>query len=468
MHIWRQADCLSLTYGFANFNANFFSPEMHNLGNNGSGKAVSDFPLFYYLFSYIDQTKVSYLYRISVFVIFLFGIISVFKILEKVFKDSVIAILISTLLITSPALIFYSNNYLMNIPALSFSFIGYWFVSSYLNSKNKRDITLAYILFTLGALSKTPALIHLIIGTSIITWNFFTRNENRKKYLEFSLFPVISIFITVLWYSYAKWYNIENDTGNFLVGILPIWNLSSTEIQNLLNEIFFRKQDLFNPITFYVFLASFFKSVFDFFKFFKVKNIKWLISLLFLIYSGAFVVFFLLFFEVLNDHDYYFINWIPLFILSILIWEFDFKRTPKVKYAFYIIVSIYLIDSINLCKLRVGDKYQGWKNEYYSGYLKNIERIANKVGRHINTTERVIVPSDVTISASLYTLQRRGWSGYNEINSTEKIEHLKNFGLKFILIDKKRDYPIVPHFKKYCSLKDNLIEDDNFELYEIK
>ena len=83
IHLWRQCDCLSITMNYYQDNNPFFKPSIHNLGRDGTGKTVSDFPLIY--FSVAELWKVfgyhEFIYRLVVVLFFfilqeLFGIVT--------------------------------------------------------------------------------------------------------------------------------------------------------------------------------------------------------------------------------------------------------------------------------------------------------------------------------------------------------------------------------------------------------
>src|SRR6187402_1514091 len=82
MHIWRQADCLSISHNYAN-GASFFYPEMHCqlADKNTSGKTAGEFPIIYFIIGGIWKLiGESYLsYRLFDLAILFLGTFSFYK-----------------------------------------------------------------------------------------------------------------------------------------------------------------------------------------------------------------------------------------------------------------------------------------------------------------------------------------------------------------------------------------------------
>ncbi|TVR41230.1 MAG: hypothetical protein EA392_02090 [Cryomorphaceae bacterium] len=87
-HMWRQADCLSLTHHYYTGNS-FLEPEMHiQLGHQyTSGKSAGEFPVLYYAVAgFWKVFGKSYLsFRLFYLLIFLAGIWSFYRSLSLVF-----------------------------------------------------------------------------------------------------------------------------------------------------------------------------------------------------------------------------------------------------------------------------------------------------------------------------------------------------------------------------------------------
>ena len=97
VHQWRQCDCLSFALNYYNEDVNFFTPQLHFLAGDGTGKTVSDCPLIYY--SVAQLWKVfgyhEFIYRLLVLIICFVGLLLLMRVIEDILKDSFIAIFLA-------------------------------------------------------------------------------------------------------------------------------------------------------------------------------------------------------------------------------------------------------------------------------------------------------------------------------------------------------------------------------------
>src|ERR1035438_6797900 len=161
VHMWRQCDCLSITMNYFQDNNTFLQPSVHNLGRDGTGKTAGECPLLYFsigqlwkIFGYHE-----YIYRLIILLFFFFGLFAFFKMLENKLRDSVLALLFSFLLFTSPSIVFYANNFLMNIPAFSLALTGLYFFFKFIETTKTRYLYLFAISYAFAGLLKVTSLL---------------------------------------------------------------------------------------------------------------------------------------------------------------------------------------------------------------------------------------------------------------------------------------------------------------------
>ncbi|MGC9343596.1 MAG: ArnT family glycosyltransferase, partial [Bacteroidales bacterium] len=314
IHLWRQADCLSITLNYYQDNNPFLEPSIHNLGRDGKGKTVSDFPLIYFTVAQLWKIfgQHEFIYRLFILLIFFSGLFALFRLLEEALRDSILAIVFSLLMFTSPTLAYYANNFLMDIPALSFAILGLYFFYKFYRTSSPKYLFLLALFYTLAGLLKISSLISFvaILGLFILErLNIKIKPQGRifQKPGQQSLILTGVLMFPVIWYLYADYYNSVHNSGIFLVGILPLWEMDTSQIQVVFESIREHiRWDYFRPVTQVIF-ALMFISILIFYK----KTIKtWLLMS---ILVGIGVLFFgILFFQALDQHDYYTIN---LFIL---------------------------------------------------------------------------------------------------------------------------------------------------------
>jgi hypothetical protein len=453
--MWRQCDCLSITLNYYQDNNPFFEPSIHNLGIDGTGKTVSDFPLIYYtvaqlwkLFGYHE-----FIYRLVVLMFFFSGLFALFKIFENVLKDSVLAITGSLFLFTSPTLVYYANNFLMDIPAFSLAIIGLYFFFRFSRSSSNKHFYLFAFFYAMAGLLKISSLLSFIAIAGIFVFELFNVkiNAGRKIFLEplkqsFILIGVI--IIQAAWYIYAVNYNSRHTGGIFLIGTMPLWESNSLQIKETLLAVkwhlkwdYFRRETQYILVLMFVFVLVFFK---------RANKLITILTILIVIGSLSFSI---LFFQTLKDHDYYTINlfvMVPFVILSFLLLFKSKFNTIYSSLFFRIILIAFLVHNIDFARRRMESRYssKGWQNENYIENIQSFETISPYL-RSIGITkdDRVISLSDNSPDISLYFMNQKGWTNYFYYNNFQnisdkgaKIKYEISLGAKYLFIYNKKVY----------------------------
>jgi hypothetical protein len=447
LHQWRQCDCLSLTMNYFQDNNNFFEPAVHHLGNDGTGKTVSDFPIIYFTVAQFWKVfgKHEFIMRLINLLIFFAGLFAMFKTIESVLKDSFIAIYTTSLLFTSPILVYYANNFLMDVPAFSMALIGlYFFTLFYTSQKNKYFILFAAF-FALGGLLKISSMISFIAITLIFVFETAgikvrkqgkTFNHPLKQSLVFA-----GVYVTLIaWYLFARSYDEKYNSGNFLLGILPVWKSEKIQVTEILNTVaehikwayFYRITQLMFAIMLLYILTNFRKTN---------RTLYFLTSMITIGFCG----FLILFFDALG-HDYYVINLLILAPFIQLTFMHTLKsRFNKIYYSFIfrIFLLAFLIHNIDFAKRRITDRYNpdGWQNSYYRKDIRVFEEIQpylRSIG--IQKEDRVISLSDNSINITLYLMNQKGWTNYGINADSTMIRQKIAMGAKFLLISDKEQY----------------------------
>ena len=443
LHHWRQADCLSITLNYYQDHHPFLEPSIHNLGSDGSGKTISEFPVIYYitaqlykLFGYHE-----FIYRTLNLLIFICGLFAVFKIFENTLKDSFYAIMLALFLFTSPMLVYYANNFLMNSAALSFAFIGLYYFSVFCKDSKNKSLYLTAFFFSLAGLLKITSLLSFIAVSVVFVLELFdikiTKDRKIFQYPKKQFLPLLLVFlIQLIWYSYAKYYNEKYNSGIFLLGILPVWDLSPEKIHEIFGAIFEHiKWDYFRTETEIVFVVMFL------FLFVFYKKTNKLLLLLTTIIAAGLIAFIILFFYALEDHDYYTLDMlilIPFTMLAffLLLKEHFFRIFNSL--LFKVIVLAFLIHNIDFARRRINGRYDasGWQNENYIKNVKAFEEITpycRSLG--IKKEDKVLSLSDGSINISLYMMNQKGWTNYGDITAdSARIKELIKRGAKYLFI----------------------------------
>ncbi len=448
IHQWRQCDCLSITMNYYQDNNPFLEPSIHYLGRDGTGKTVSDFPLIYFLVAKLWKVfgHHEFIYRLVVLLFFFSGLFALFKIFENTIKDSILAIAGSLFLFTSPTLVYYANNFLMDIPAFSLALIGLYFFFRFIQSSANIHLYLFAFFYAIAGLLKITSLLSYMAIVGLFIFELFNVKLNRdRKIFQHPLkqiFILVSVLIIpIIWYMYTKNYNAKYNAGFFLIGILPIWKLDIPQIKIILDYINEHiKWDYFRSDTQFVFVFMF-VSVLVFY-----KRVNKIILLLTIFISIGFLLFIILFFEALKHHDYYVINLfilIPIVILGFLSMLKDKFNIIYTSALFRIIVIVFLIYNIDFARTRIEYRYncEGWQNKYYIEDIQPLEKITpylRSIG--IKKDDRVISLSDNSINISLYFMNQKGWTNFGISADSARIKEKINLGAKYLIIYNKETY----------------------------
>jgi len=474
VHQWRQCDCLSLTSNFYSGEADFFHPEIHNLLKDNEGRTASEFPLIYYLVSLFWKLfgKHEWIFRLMNFMISVIAMLALLKVFEHILKDSFWSIFSVSLLFTSGIFAYYSLNFLMNTTAFSFALIGWYFFFKFYHGGKQWLLYLMFLFFLLGGLLKASSLISFVAlsGVFVFEWlGFFPMNRDHqifKNKLVFIVPAIILMAFIYLWISYAQAYNHTWNSGVFLLGILPIWDMSGEQIIEVLDHVFSRWINgyFFWPTQIFFILALI--STWIFWK--KAEKSLLLLSGLMTI---GFVSFIVLFFGALKNHDYYVID---LLILSVFIMLTFFtlllrnrKRLAIIDLTIIkVIAVVLLIVNMSNTTREIHRRYSAvrniQKNEMY-GYL-DIEPFLDSLG--IDASKKVISASDRTINISLYLMNRKGWCRYgtNMEDSAAVADRIKR-GAEYLLYHKEIDFEKNSHWTHF--IKEELGVHENVTVCKI-
>ncbi len=474
IHLWRQCDCLSQAMNYSQDDNSFFEPSIHYLGGDGTGKAISDFPLIYYSVGKLWKIfgHHEYIYRALMLLLFFLGLLAVFRIFEDVLKDSVIAITASLFLFSSPVLVYYANNYLMDIPSFSFALIGLYFFYRYYKEGKMWQFIIFCLLLLVAGLVKISSLLSFIAITGLFVLELLKVrvHPERKVFQQSKIFFFIAFtavfLIQFLWLFYVKRYNSTYNSGIFLTNVLPIWEMTKEQIDLMLHHVNVHIQvDYFRQET-QIILVLMLMTVLALYK--RANR-----TLLFLtiILSIGFVGFVLLFFQGLQSHDYFIINLfilVPFVLLGFLILLKSFSENILHSVIFKIVLIGFLIHNVTFAGKQLQNRYSdgGWENNYYVTNVHNfdsIESYLDSIG--ISIEDRVISISDPSPDITLYKMNRKGWSNYGLDADSTKIENRIAMGAKYLFVSDSLSYgePGIQSF-----LGDLVGSYKNIDIYRLK
>lgn len=460
-HQWRQADCLSYTLNFTREDIPFTAPQVHNLGQNGTGKVVSEFPLLYFTVSRLWRAfgQHEWMYRLLVLALSTLGLFGLFYLLRE-FISKWWALFIVLLFASSPMHAYYSNNFLSNVPALSLALCGAAAHLRWERTGRWLLLMVSIAAFTLAGLFKISALLlyGALVGSMVLRWatpllrgsasqqasepddgttdgTAQTEKTQAENSLVFSwswLALLLPLAINVYWYIWAKNFNeAVGNNGFFLIGILPIWEYSTAEIwENARGalKIWFG-QYFFPPVQ--LFALLFFLPIL-----WRWRRLPAVLRHLLVLTSLGMGVFIVLFFQVFLQHDYYLLDMmvvLPL-VLAGGVWLWG-SWLEQYRVSVFAAISLWGL-SMGYLHLMMNHRYQTpWMNKHLNQTeaFETIEPWLRSKG--VERTDPVLVWPARSINIPLYFMDQKGWTRFNTgMDDPGEIGALIDRGLKYLII----------------------------------
>lgn len=424
VHSWAQTERASIALNYYQFDMNFFKPRIHK-ALDGEGITGLEFPfvnysvaIFYKLFGF----KEIY-YKLFVLFTLILGLVLFYFLNYSFTKNYFLSLLSVGSAYFSPALIYYSANFIPDTTSLSFVLVSWFLFFKHLNSKLNKFKYYFLITATLAALIKISSLIvfGVVIGLIILDQLKFFHKTNQNNYLirnKKSLFfaSVFCIIIVIAWYKYANWLSEHYHSDAFLLSSkLVTSKKQALEVWGVIKKLWL--PDYYKFETYYLLLAAF-ACLLIFSKY--VSRILFTITFLTVLGSASFI--FLLFYQFRN-HDYYIITILPCIFLILLTFFDTIVKVadnyfPPLKFIVLLIVFFNAKECVQYCK----EKYlQRHDNSYLVNtgdfrMYEDLEPMLRKLG--IKKTDITLTAFDGTYCNSLYLMNQRGWN--IEPNSTKE------------------------------------------------
>lgn len=427
VHQWRQSDAYSMTLNYYHGAMDLFSPSIH-LQASTEGKAVGEFPVIYYLAALIWKITgpSMFVIRAMHLLIAFCGLFALFKLSHELLKDLFFALLIPVVIYASPVFGFYSNSFLVNIDALSFLFIGWYFLYRYSKNGKVSILILAVLIVSLAGLLRTT----MLIGYIPIACMFFV---DFMKQLKRDIFPSllnstllgVPFLLVAVWMLFISSYNASSGSVYFLTTIRPIWE--TPDPGKIWEFLMTRQFSEVYPLTLLgIFTVLILTSILSW------KKHENLMVGFVLFLTIELIAYVLLWFANLDVHDYYLIELLILVPpLMILLVQF-IKRYQRVYRSFYfraamsvavlVVVlfgavktrikydpKLYFLTEVMLSQEEI--EYYKWYHWDYGMKLKAFETVEpylNSIG--IDRSKKVVSIPDPSSNISLSLMDRKGYT----------------------------------------------------------
>lgn len=414
LHIYRQTDSLSFVAYYFHHGMHFFQPGIYNLGSGTTGGAASEFPLFYYLTALIYQFtgEKDFILRIIHMLVLFTGLFFFSKALVRIFDDVFYGLVLSLLFISSSIILYYAGNFIPDIPALGFCLGGWGLFLTYAGSGKRSTLLAGMIFFTLAGLLKVTTLINPMTVFIILLIDRHLISSKSKGLTKSScrdgLWMLLGVLVIVTsWLLFVFYYNAAHQNHFFLTGIMPWWGIDEdgrAMVWDHIRRYWYTKYYYESALHVFTILA-----IIGLVIFWKSHRLVYMASI---ILGLGGMVYFFLFFQQFRDHDYYFITLVPPIIMLVINGLLTLKHIFPQHYKHFIpklgILTLLLL-SLNYARINLDRRYNHQDHftaigEKFYGSRDFLDSLNIELGA------RVIVIGDPTPNASLYFLNRQGWT----------------------------------------------------------
>lgn len=486
-HAWRQFDCLSFAQSYhEGRGGDLFHPKVNNLGVSKNGKASSEFPIVPYLISKIwDVTGQSTaIYRALNILLIFIGLFYVYSLFLYVSKLKIFSALIAAFVFTSGNLSFYSMSTLSDIQALALTMVAVYYFVVWLHELKWKQLILFAMFICIAGLIKASFILIFILCLLWLLLRYFVSgdlNLNRKDGVRIAVVVVLPMILWLLWILHSKAYNFENTKVFFLVGTLPIWTLSSLQIQEHLSNLLTGLLPEFMSTPFILLFIGL--TIYHVIKVKQTPRINTWMVILILLFS---IVYILLFFGAFDVHDYYLIVLNGMLILYLyFIYEMAQGFISTNVYRVCVVIFICIIGGTYISSIKTWKKvnYNVVNMENDLAFTKKqqtnlfwnywhdrrryevLENDFEPLEAGIHTNDTVFCLGDNTINRSLYLMNT---VGYTEFNCD--LQHIPEFlgthkEVRFLVLidDDYRDSTVVQQFNEK-----KIFERRNLSVFKLK
>lgn len=441
VHHWRQADCASMAWNYYEHDLNFFTPSIHNQVLN-DGYTAGEFPILYYISGMLMRVlgPAPWIARLINILILFAGIWAFSRTIRMVLKDTFWAVVVPALLFTSPVLVYYGSTAMPEGPSIGLVLLGWYFFFRFCIEQQDRWIFWAIGLMGLAMSLKLSMGISFVAVLAIYVieisgWGKFGEGKRlfSSKPTRYAIWFFGVVAIVAAWYIYADGYNTAHQVRYFLTGIRPISRVSPEEFSFVMQRFFGLNAEFawFFPMHFLMIFLIFFN--------FSAIGRRYplLFALSLLTFMGVWA-YTLLFFKLFNVHDYYLVAMLVFPVMAmmqgILVLKHAYPQVESSQFFRVLVIGLLLASAFH-AKGLMGHRYnEEMRDDINNPSMFDPELEDFLVSSGVEPADKVISLPDDSPNASLYLLNRKGWSGYNVRQLKKDIEFYRKRGASFLVI----------------------------------
>src|ERR1035437_9183093 len=208
IHVWRQTQTQSTINNFYQEDFNILNPKKNDRGN-GDGIFRMEFPLMQWCVAFLYKIFGNHLIicRIFMFLVGLFSIAGMYKLLLGIFQNETLALIGAWTFNFSPSFYYYTINPLPDNLALCCSIWGAAFFFIWIRKNSNYLLFASGLFLSIGALCKLPFILYYIIPVTYFLLKIIKNRINKEDVV--STLKVCSFVILPL-----AWY----------ISVIPEWN----------------------------------------------------------------------------------------------------------------------------------------------------------------------------------------------------------------------------------------------------
>jgi 4-amino-4-deoxy-L-arabinose transferase-like glycosyltransferase len=457
LHLARQADTYSFSLYYFFKQGSFFLPGNLNL-TPVDGKCAGEFPIVYYLCSWIYRIFNFSYYPIRIINLLLLATSFCYAVRMAHRKlGYTCAVALGGIIFSSTVLLYYSLIGLPDVQAFTFSIVGLYYFTKIITDREAGSYRRMLLFFTLAGLFKPSYLIYMVACCTV----YFIKHRTKSKLKSDLVYTLAGWLLVAGWFIYAGSYNKANHDYYYTLAPKPAWLENADRVKLAIAYItgYWWPKYYYQTTWHFVLLSV---VAFPFLVRSKVDRMFYA-----LIIAGI-ASYLVLFLTQFIHHDYYFITLIPAIFIFCLMSLAGLIERIKNSYTRPILAFLLLTLaalSLNYSRINIIRRFTNnlEDNAVVRYQLDGIHIYLQQNG--IPDTARFVVVGEPSRNASLVFLRRFGWIFADFSKSAGlTISNLQSADYLLVLNPSKNRIP--PDYEKYI-LPDIPLDFRGSKIYKV-
>jgi hypothetical protein len=424
IHVWRQTETQSTIINFYEEDFNIFNPRNNDRGN-GEGFHRMEFPLMQWLVAGLYKIFGNHLVisRIFMFIIGLFSVFGMYKLLKILFGQEILAIIGAWAFNFSPSFYYYTINPMPDNFALCFSIWGLAMFFFWLKKGRSYSLLLSGLFLSIGALSKLPFILYFSVP---LVYFLLEARENKdwKVLIPKSVLAFLFAVLPLAWYIRVvpQWH------GNGIVqGILDINVPGFVLLDNLRHHLTITlTESLLNYGSVLFFLAGFYFIL-------KKKVYKNALFPVFAVWGIILVLYFLFELNMIGkSHDYYLFPFLPALFILVSYGAFNLYQAQSKLVKYFVVILLLILPLLAFLRM------DGRWNPASPGFNKDLLVYKNELREAVPKDALCIAGNDNSHFIFFYYIDKKGWGFDNNNLGDKQLNKMISDGAQYLYSDSRQ------------------------------